>query len=59
MDTVTALVIFMAMASTTTVTDMLIEITIGVTRMTVIGIQGMGRIIGGEDLELQTVDIPP
>jgi hypothetical protein len=50
------MVMFMAMI---TVMDMLIEITIGVTRMTVVRIQGMGRIIGGEDLELQAVDSLP
>ena len=51
--------ILMAMATITTVTDILIEITTGVTGMTVIRIQGMDRIIGGEDLELQAVDILP
>ncbi len=62
MDMVIALVMAMAMVmlmatdTITTVRDILIEITIGVTRMTVIRIQGMDRIIGGEDLELQFSD---
>ena len=51
--------ILMAMATITTVTDILIEITTGVTGMTVIRIQGIDRIIGGEDLELQAVDFLP
>ncbi len=55
-DMVMALVmaILMAMATIATVTDILIEITTGVT---VMRIQGMDRIIGGKDLELQAVDI--
>ena len=52
MDMALALVmaILMAMATITTVTDILIEITTGVTGMTVIRIQGIDRIIGGKDL---------
>jgi hypothetical protein len=49
----------MAMATITTVTNILIEITIDVTRMTVIRVQSMDRIIGGENLELQTADTLP